>query len=112
MASLSLLGVIIRRLPFMVVPAAAVVVWIFYWLPQQGINFKRLENNVYLRAVDDKTLFDSAAQEAKAQGKDFGKNGYILLAHGLYGRGTLTGNSKDDDRNWIKDCAKAIKVRM
>jgi hypothetical protein len=112
MTGLAFLWLVIRRLPFMLVPTAAVVAYIFYWLPQQGINFKRLENEVHLRADDDKRLFDSAAREAKAQGTDFGKNGYVVLAHGLYGRGSLTGNKRDDDRNWIKDCAAKIKERM
>jgi len=122
-AGLFVLGVIVGRLPWVVVSAAAVVMWIYYWLPEHGADFKKLEDSVQLFREDDQRLLNPILEKTQngrlvsvlgAQ-KDLARranNGYVVLVHGLYGRGLLTGESKEDQRNWMKPCAELIEERM
>jgi hypothetical protein len=121
-AGLFILGVIVGRLPFVVAGVAAVVMWIYYWLPEQGADFKKLEDTIELFGKDDRSLFDPRFEkttdgQAQADKKlaylvARAEHGYVVLVHGLYGRGLLTGESKEDQRNWMKPCARCIEERM
>jgi pimeloyl-ACP methyl ester carboxylesterase len=103
-AGLVVLHAIVTRLPFIVLSAIAVVVWVCYRLPQHGNDYKALEASVRLLDRDDQPFFNPTADEAKG--------GIIVLVHGLYGRGFVSGNPAEDERNWMKPCAAQIKTRL
>jgi hypothetical protein len=107
-AGFLLLQVILTQLPLVIISAVVVVAWIFLRLPEQGGDFKQLEQSVSLRDADDKTLLSSALKQEE---HSRGEHGYVVLAHGLYGRGILTGQ-KEDARNWMQSCANEIKKGM
>jgi hypothetical protein len=108
-AGFLLLQVILAQLPLVIISAVVVVAWIFLRLPEQGGDFKRLEQSVSLRDADDKTLLSPALEQEK---HSRGEHGYVVLAHGLYGRGILTGEKEEDARNWMQPCADEIKKGM
>jgi pimeloyl-ACP methyl ester carboxylesterase len=104
---LFVLRAVLGRLPYIVIPAAAVVVWIFYHLPDQGQNVRQLEDAVQLLGDDDKHPFGAG------DGKPgFGAKGYVLIVHGLWGSGILTEADKENQRNWMKPCADAIEKQL
>jgi pimeloyl-ACP methyl ester carboxylesterase len=101
---LSVLGAVVTRLPLIVLSAIGVVLWISYWMPQQGSDYNAMERSVELRDRDDRPSFNPTSAEARG--------GMVVMVHGLYGRGILTGNPDEDARNWMYDCAQALKTRL
>jgi pimeloyl-ACP methyl ester carboxylesterase len=107
---LFVLRAIVTRVPLIVGSAAVVVVWILLHLPQQGSDYNKLERAVHLHNGydnpdrDGKPSFDPTPEQAK--------RGIVVMVHGLYGRGFLTGDIKKDERNWMKPCADAMRERL
>lgn len=106
-AGLFVLQGIVGRLPYIVLPAAVVVVWIFYHLPDQGADIEQLEGAVHLLAADAKSDFRPSDQQT-----DLGANGYVVLVHGLWGVGIFTKDETENKRNWMKPLAEAISGQM
>ena len=101
---LFVLRMIVTRVPLIVGSAALVVVWILYHLPQQGSDYKKLENVVHLLDQNDKGDFNPTTEQAR--------RGIVVMVHGLYGRGIITGKKQEDEHNWIKLCADKMKERL
>jgi pimeloyl-ACP methyl ester carboxylesterase len=101
---LFVLRMIVTRVPLIVGSAAVVVVWILYHLPQQGSDYKKLENVVHLLDQNDEGDFNPTPEQAR--------HGIVVMVHGLYGSGIITGKKQEDEHNWIKLCADKMKERL
>jgi pimeloyl-ACP methyl ester carboxylesterase len=122
-AGLFILRVMVGRLPWIAVSAIAVSVWVSYNLAERGSDFHRLEDSVHLMASNSRDPFDphfkkdwtrTSDAEANIRAADLrerAKHGYVVLVHGLYGRGFLDDNSLENERNWMEPCATAIERR-
>gem|GEM_PF-1107621 len=127
-AGLFILRVVVGRLPWIAASVIAVMVWVSYRVADTGTDPRRLESSVMLVGSDSSDPFEPrygpgsnkgvvtleaskrSAKVALLRGR--AEHGYVVLVHGLYGRGFESGTALEAQRNWMEGCANAIKTRM